>query len=137
MTGPKDADFGMRFPALLFAVFALAGCSSQPRFVHIGGSTFVMFDNQTAQSCYAGSPKALEDRIQSMRKQADAHAYAMVVTRPPRSWPDALHKRYVELTEQIAECSEKTDEEYREVERLTEIQKLPTCRSLLTDDHRP
>jgi hypothetical protein len=61
---------------------------------------------------------------------ADARARAIALKRGPVP-------SYVEMTEQMAKYSEKTDEEYREVERLTEIQKLPTCRSLLTADHRP
>jgi hypothetical protein len=32
----------------------LGGCSSQPRFVHHGGDPEQMFDNRTAQECWAG-----------------------------------------------------------------------------------
>lgn len=144
MTGPKNADFAIRFPALVFAVFGLVGCSSQPRFVPVdaSGIPFVMFDNRTAQSCYAGSREALEEHIQSIRRQADTDA---VLDKPtavagyyfPENRGSFAVPLFVEMIRQSLEYSKKAAEEYREVERLTEIQKLSTCRSLLSADHTP
>jgi hypothetical protein len=51
----------MRMALMLLIAVSLVACSSQPRFVPIGGSTntYVMFDNETAQACYSGPLDAL------------------------------------------------------------------------------
>jgi len=51
----------MRMALMLLIAVSLVACSSQPRFVPIGGSanTYVMFDNETAQACYSGPSDAL------------------------------------------------------------------------------
>ena len=40
---------------LLFLLPLLVGCSSNQRFTHVGNqNTYIMFDQKTAQSCWAG-----------------------------------------------------------------------------------
>jgi hypothetical protein len=64
----------MRIFISAVAVLSFFGGCSQPRFTHTGGSEnpYVMFDRETAQACYAGSVKALNERIQGIRQQAVA-----------------------------------------------------------------
>ena len=65
----------MRRLLVLTAVLALNGCSSQPRFVHHGGDPELMFDNKTAQDCWAG-PVQKDDgiaaRVESSKSYQDA-----------------------------------------------------------------
>jgi hypothetical protein len=45
----------LRKSALLFLLPLLVGCSSNQRFTHVDNqSTYIMFDQKTAQSCWAG-----------------------------------------------------------------------------------
>ena len=60
----------------------LVGCTSQPRFVHHGGDPEQMFDNKTAQECWAGpvqiddgtaEVKALQDQMARNNREDPAH----------------------------------------------------------------
>jgi hypothetical protein len=123
----------MRIPALALMVLGLAGCSSQPRFIHTGGNSdpFVMFDSKTAQACYAGSPAALRDSVQATREQGVAD------TALSKSWTTAVLPASVAIEERKVEqeYNKKATAELMEAERLSGLQKLPTCRSLLADGY--
>ena len=51
--------------SIALIILLLIGCSSQPRFVHHGGDPEQMFDNKTAQDCWAG-PVQKDDGIAAM-----------------------------------------------------------------------
>jgi hypothetical protein len=59
----------------LIVLFAL-GCSSQPRFVHAaGGPPQQMFDNKTAQDCWAGpAPLSAASNDLSIALKKDSEA---------------------------------------------------------------
>jgi hypothetical protein len=63
---------------LVLTVLGIIGCSSQPRFIHHGGDPEQIFDNKTAQDCWAG-PVQKDDGI-----AANEEAY--------KSYQDAVKK---------------------------------------------
>lgn len=120
------------------AVLGLLCSCSQPRFVQLQNveDPFVMFDNKTGQACYSGSPKALEDRIEAIRRQADANA---TLSTPPALtayyFPDNkggfTAPVFTEVTRQSWEIGKQAEQKYQEAFRLDELGQIPACQSLL------
>ena len=121
----------MRILTLAFTL-SFVGCSSQPRFTHTGGSTdlFVMFDNSTAQACYAGSQEALKLSIEAAQVRANE---AVVLSEPFTTavlpFAAAIEERKVEQ-----EYKKRATAEVMEEQRLYYLEKLPSCQSLLDSD---
>ncbi len=108
------------------------------RFVHTGGSEdpYVMFDKKTAQACYAGSPEALKDRMETIRQHAGTDDYlgsppALTANYFPENKAGFAPPLFIEITRQVLEYKKMAAEEFREADKLSELAKLPTCRSLL------
>jgi hypothetical protein len=128
----------MRIAASALVLIVLAGCSSQPRFTSLTGSadSLVMFDNQTAQACYAGSKSELADRRAALNGNADADFSMSTPTTLreslyPHAGGETLPLTYASEIEKMAsEHYRKGVEEDREVHALRELEALPSCRSL-------
>ena len=126
----------MRIIVTLLIAVNLWGCSFQSRFTAIGGSDnpFIMFDNETAQACYAGSTTALNDGVADAKFRAifddktppDLAAYYFPGNKSGFSGP-----LFVELIRQSGEYHKLARDEQREANRLDVLRELPTCNSLL------
>jgi hypothetical protein len=117
---------------LAFTLSTFVGCSSQPRFIHVGGSTdlFVMFDSSTAQACYAGTEEALRDSIAAANTRAsEAEDLSKPFTTAALPFSVAIEERKVEQ-----EYKRRATAERMEAERLDRLHTLPSCQSLLDSD---
>lgn len=113
----------------------------EDRFVHTGGSEnpYVMFDKKTAQACYAG-PRPVGDfevQSQAAASRATHDNISMAAPLSLAGYYFPLNKGgytapvLVELMRQSLEYKKEAAEERREADKLAELAKLPTCRSLL------
>jgi hypothetical protein len=62
----------MNAKTLIVLVLALYGCSSQPRFTSHGENVNLMFDNKTAQNCWAGplpTDNAMDDAVADLQRE--------------------------------------------------------------------
>jgi hypothetical protein len=127
-------------PVLVFAARYIATdwFYKAGRFVHTGGNEnpYVMFDEKTAQACYAGSLKG-EDRIRDARRQATD----VSLSAPSSSAPTSVHREGSSVPHKKDETPD--DEIMRLAKEITgkpglkeksgesELKELPACRSLL------
>ena len=143
---------------VLTGVLVLGGCSSQPRFVHHGGDPEMMFDNKTAQECWAGpvqkdngsayreeTYKNWQENTQALLKETHEHdactsalgKYPKGIdssgTRPIECWgEDAAYKLNNLLGELYTNASHREDRlrEHPEEQKVIHVHGLAYCSAL-------